>query len=417
MPSRLQDIRNFSVMICDLENYGAWGTGFIVNSDSDQLKIVTAAHVATSLFEKSTTKKIHPRDLIGKHVGIRFFQPVEFEAKRKMAARIAVSFSDFDDDVILLELEGRDPRQEQNYAILGNAEESRDHPYISYGFAEVGGEYPGGRADGLILDLCPSKIVGEYQCEMVQLQANSLSLKIKRGMSGAAVLDKYRNLVVGIVVEFWKQEQAGVAWAANCKVLSFSPMDLTLIQAGVEATIIAFSGQAYDRANYEYINKSGSKLVHTPKPLKNWVGRQSLLLELDRYYWLTPECKLLELVGFGGEGKSSLAQKWMGQFFLDDDPLFPKKRPDHIFWWDFYYQPDVDGFIADLLVFLTGNRNILTKLSSLTSRVRRIEDELNTHFPLGQMGVAHGKMGQVCEKRRPGCRPPLLLFSQRSAFK
>ena len=69
----------------------------------------------------------------------------------------------------------------------------------------------------------------ELSCpEPVQLLSN----QINGGMSGAAVLDKDRNLVVGLVSETWFPDQStkdrDTAWAVNARVLSFEPLSILL---------------------------------------------------------------------------------------------------------------------------------------------------------------------------------------------
>ena len=54
----------------------------------------------------------------------------------------------------------------------------------------------------------------------------------------------------------------------------------------------------------------GVEWNNAPPPLEEWVGREELLAALTRD-WADPERRVTGLIGFGGEGKSSLARRWV----------------------------------------------------------------------------------------------------------
>jgi len=368
MTQALQDIRNFTVMIQDAKTGNLAGTGFIILSDGEKVKIVTAAHVVNAIF-----KVPHPRLVIGETVGVYFPQARELSlSDRRRKAKVEACLEEYDDDVILLALQGKDPRPSffQNQAILGVAEPSHKNPYISYGFPDIGA-YPESTIDGRIVDLTPSHKQGIYQCEVVELNANSKAAKIRRGMSGGAVLDKYRNLVVGIVTSFVDSSLSSKAWAADCKVLSFKPFGLNLLHDVNPVGIPMTPGQAFNRRAYVSVSKPGLELVDAPKSLKHWVGRKDLL-ESIRKAWRDPECNLLELAGFGGQGKSSLAKKWLELFISAKS----ESKPKGIFWWDFYQHKNLDEFAEKLLSFLSISLGTRVKRGSLYTKFREIENQL-----------------------------------------
>ena len=69
------------------------------------------------------------------------------------------------------------------------------------------------------------------QADPVQLESS----QINAGMSGAAVLDVERNLIVGIVSETWfpdlSTKDRDTAWAVNGRVLTLDPLNLPVRDA------------------------------------------------------------------------------------------------------------------------------------------------------------------------------------------
>jgi tetratricopeptide (TPR) repeat protein len=90
------------------------------------------------------------------------------------------------------------------------------------------------------------------------------------------------------------------------------------------------------------------ELSKAPSLLKEWVGREDLL-ELLNQDWIDPRTRIVGLIGFGGEGKSSIARHWIEQL-LNTSSL---PQPDGIFWWGFYEQRNVDAFLESALNYLS----------------------------------------------------------------
>jgi tetratricopeptide (TPR) repeat protein len=90
------------------------------------------------------------------------------------------------------------------------------------------------------------------------------------------------------------------------------------------------------------------------------VGRDDLLASISRD-WASPDRSVTGLIGFGGEGKSSLARRWVDNLLANVSP--PPTlgegpgvgaRPDGVFWWGFYDRPSVDEFFEAALTYMGG---------------------------------------------------------------
>src|SRR5207253_7431034 len=68
--------------------------------------------------------------------------------------------------------------------------------------------------------------------------------------------------------------------------------------------------------------------------------------------WADASKRITGLIGFGGEGKSSLARRWLDELLVGDAQL----RPHGVFWWSFYDRPSVDEFFETALRFMSGER-------------------------------------------------------------
>jgi len=94
----------------------------------------------------------------------------------------------------------------------------------------------------------------------------------------------------------------------------------------------------------------GSAWNNAPPLLEEWVGREDLLQAISAD-WKNPDCRVTGLIGFGGEGKSSLARKWM------NSPLEGGQGGvDGVFWWGFYTKPNVEEFFEAALEYMIGGR-------------------------------------------------------------
>jgi len=104
---------------------------------------------------------------------------------------------------------------------------------------------------------------------------------------------------------------------------------------------------------------------YAPAVLKEWTGRDRLLEQITAD-WNDPEKHVTGLIGFGGEGKSSLACKWVDSLPLTSgEPSSlrsegashePGMGVDGLFWWGFYENRSVDEFLEAALKYMSGGR-------------------------------------------------------------
>lgn len=361
---RLQSLRDFTVQIRDPENKEIVGTGIVVSIDG---KIVTCAHVVEAALG------VHPREAIGKEIGI-YFPQARIDGKKVRIATVVRCFTQHDDDIVLLQLkDGQAPLGPEQIAIIGKANGSEGNEFQSYGYASIG-PYRSKYATGQIMG--PIEIDLSYnislQSELIELRTRD----IRPGMSGGAVLDKKRNLVIGLITQRWdtngRSEDDNIGWAIDALVLTFDPINLVLHEGSLPLLI----------APQPIITTEMSKVIpkqkyawnNAPSSLNEWVGREELLKAMDQD-WRESKKKIIGLIGFGGEGKSSLARRWIDKLLEDD----AKPQPDGVFWWGFYDRPSIDEFFEAALNYIGGgNVDLLYRFPSSTAKA---------HF---LAGVLHG---------------------------
>ncbi|HXQ38602.1 MAG TPA: hypothetical protein VN843_31665, partial [Anaerolineales bacterium] len=90
---------------------------------------------------------------------------------------------------------------------------------------------------------------------------------------------------------------------------------------------------------------------NAPSVLTEWIGRDDLLNQITSD-WNSASKRVTGLIGFGGEGKSSLARKWVDNLINDSIQV----QPDGIFWWGFYENNSVDAFLGTALSYISGGQ-------------------------------------------------------------
>ncbi len=102
-------------------------------------------------------------------------------------------------------------------------------------------------------------------------------------------------------------------------------------------------------------------LSDAPESLESrWVGREDLLSTLN-YDWINSGTCVTELIGFAGEGKSSLARRWFDNLLAD--AYLP--QPDGVFWWNFYDKSrTIDLFLEKAIDYLSNGQAEFNTLMS-----------------------------------------------------
>lgn len=292
---RLQNLRDFTVQIRDVETDAIVGTGIAVSMEG---QIVTCAHVVEAL-------GIDPRNATDAEIGV-YFQFAAGGEKKDRRAIVNRFFQQNDEDIVLLQLtEGPAPLAPEQLPKLGNANQSAGHAFKSFGYRRLS-SYQGLPANGEIIDYAAKPENKNLLCDPVMLT----SQHIDSGMSGAAVLDVERNLVVGIVFETyesaWREKDRDTGFAIDNHVLTFSPFDFVLedepypLQPAPQLRVDVAQATIKEKFYWHA----------APAILDEFTGRDAFLAEITAD-WNDPKKHITGLIGFGGEGKSSLARKWV----------------------------------------------------------------------------------------------------------
>jgi tetratricopeptide (TPR) repeat protein len=388
----LQPIRDIVVQIRHTVTDEIVGTGFVAKEG-----IVTCVHVVRDAGVDTRA----PEGEVGVYSPEREGQSVS------RRARVKGCFPEHDDDVVLLQLaDGQSPLGPELAAVMGPAKGSMLHDFQSFGF-RARDKFRGLYAYGRILGNVPRPADKKLHGEPLMLSSQN----IDRGMSGTPVLDIQRNLITGIIYLSW--DSAGAAcdrdtgFAVDAKVLSFEPLDLALQdedlpKAQAPEPKVDIPAERARVAPIEPLLWNDA-----PTSLVEWVGRDQLLDEITSD-WVNPAVRITGLIGFGGEGKSSLARRWV------EDLLAGKSlpRPDGLFWWGFYERRNVDEFFEAALSYLSGGRIDPDKIPSASMRAQIIAAMLGAGryiFILDGLEVLQHQDGDLYGSL---CSPDLKAFLQ-----
>jgi len=213
-----QNLHDFTVQIRHPSNDAIVGTGIAISLDG---QILTCAHVVKAALG------VHPRQANGTEIGVYFPQARGGEVKARRAT-VDAYFSDHEDDVVLLQLDGPPPLSPEQMPVLGSATTSRRQAsFSSYGYAQAGNRLSR-YADGKIMG--PVEILLKEEEELLGKPLELRTENVRPGMSGGAVLDEEQNLVVGLVTAYWlaRGDPPNMAYATNGHVLTFDPLNLSL---------------------------------------------------------------------------------------------------------------------------------------------------------------------------------------------
>jgi tetratricopeptide (TPR) repeat protein len=341
-----QHPRDYTVQIRVAGTEEIVGTGVIIDAD----RVVTCAHVVRDAGVELHTGGDPAESGV---VDVYYPQAAGSSAEKTRTARVRACFAGTDDDVVLLALDASAPIGPERYAELGEADPSAGHPFRAYGYKRLG-QYQAGHAYGTVMGCveCPPDFV--LQTDPVELDSPHLAA----GMSGAGVLDTERNLVVGLVSEVFyapDDKNRDVGWAVDARVLAFDPLNLPLAEDDRPKQAVT-PPPALPDPRMALLRPTDPIALHgAPPVLDEWVGREDLLAALTRDRD-DPDTTITALIGFGGEGKSSLARKWLSTLLRRANGTPQGRGLEAVFWWSFYDEPSAESFFEALLAFLSGGR-------------------------------------------------------------
>ena len=382
---RLQNLRDFTVQIRKTGTEDILGTGIAASADG---MIITCAGVLEAAFGE------HPGQVAEADVDIYFPQLVGDETKVRQA-KAAVCLSECRDDIVLLQLrDGQMPLEQDKLAVLGSPVSSHANPFMTYGYTPSAG-YVATYAEGTIMGAIEPPFGQTLFTDPVQLKSGPVA----RELNGAAVLDRNRNLVIGLISSNYSsghRKKGDKAYAVDVDVLTREPFR----SFGLSVQDAPFPKRSVPQPKPQTLEEAapdpGIAWNNAPAPLRTWVGRTSLLNDFAGD-WTDSECRIAGLIGFGGEGKSSLARKVADNLLslsqkgereeprvthvpfvthADEQPIFGAKlhgnaaangdvcctwenknqRVDGVFWWGFYTRPGIDEFFEAALTYMSGGR-------------------------------------------------------------
>lgn len=332
-----QNPLEFTVQILHTSNGSVVGTGFVVCASG---KIATCKHVLEDAGVGCDGKLIG-RFLPSKNpasgtVGI-IFPKLDRREEVHVRAKPIAYFPGSKDDVVLLEIVEKIPDflSDQSIAKLGSADPSwrgKGNSFKAYGFRKIE-DHDAVMATGTITVREPVKRGfrgGIVQLTQVVFDGRKL---IDKGMSGSAVLDTDRDLVVGLVYKV----SAPVAWALDANVLGISPMGIPILEErqlpapASQTQVITTSTQKASGSIHAF------EWNEAPKVEGYFVERPNLSRALSED-WNQTTLRVSIVVGFGGDGKSWAVRTWL------ESLLAGAERPDEGFWWNFGVRPSADDF-------------------------------------------------------------------------
>ena len=265
--------------------------------------------------------------------------------------------SEFNDDVVVLEIVTEPPPlRPSQIAVLGTPQLQARHSFKSLGFPQLK-TIAGGYAVGEIVGRVSAPGRAPMRAEPIELNTRRV---VQPGMSGSAVLDEEQNLIVGVIersfIEPADAPGTGLAWAVDAHVLTFDPFLLdiseyphprrTLAPASINEEMVRGATAAHP-GDYYMRRGTTSGVVARDRFMQDLLGHSG-----------DPRRRMVALVGFGGEGKTTVASSWTARIL--EETGMP------IFWWTFT-TPEADTFFASALSHLTTGS--LVSVDSISQRM------------------------------------------------
>lgn len=356
--NRFQPIRDFVVQIRHTSTDAIVGTGFVAREG-----IVTCAHVVRDA-------GVDPHGTDGLEVGV-YYPEREGRSSITKRAKVAACFDQYDDDVVLLHLvEGSSPLGPELAAKFGSAKGSEDHDFRSFGYRRLQ-NYQGLPAFGKIVGHGERPRDKKFHGEPLMLSSQN----IDKGMSGAPVLDTTRNLIIGIIYLAWDSAEGShdrdTGLSVDARVLSLEPLCLSLEENDLPRSSSPSPKIDQQKARESVAIREKVIWNNAPPSLAEWTGREQLLEEITTD-WDDAGVRVIGLVGFGGEGKSSLAREWVDQLLADSS----RPQPEGVFWWGFYERRNVDEFFDAALNYMSGGKIDVKKIPSANMKAQIVTSML-----------------------------------------
>jgi len=368
LPNKYQDPLDFVVQIISSATKTVVGTGFVIVPPDG--KVVTCRHV----FQKAAVPNQKFNGRLEVHVKFDC-QRAFTSPERTFRAYLFAELPDYQDDVVLLQLVDPPFLETEKVAEVASAVRSQANPFRSFGYA-IAGMHRAIQANGVIEGQVPgSRPDLKLKYDPIQLTAPQAD----QGISGAPVVDVERNMIVGIVTEAYVVGKSGknrdLCWAVDGAIINDLLYSKTIqLQPSLDSLPLRFvpavpqpeppvPERRYIKLSYD--------LTRAPMLLPEWVGREELRRQLT-YDYLESKSRTIGLIGFGGEGKSCVARQW-----LDDlQQLEAEKRPDGVFWWDFYVHRSFEEFIEGALTYLTDEQTV-KQYKNTSGRVHALISQLH----------------------------------------
>jgi len=339
---RLQRLKDLTVDIRDAKTEESAGTGVLISAAGFA---VTCAHVVAAC-------RVEPRKVDGGELLVRL-PKTSLHDELNRRAKVFWFPPSYEDDLVILQLEGGSVPPER-VGVCGPAgEDVQGRPFSSWGFRQRGDYRRGLGASGTIVDHVASE--KNYLLEPLQLASDGLD----RGMSGAAVLDTVRNLVVGFVFQVWSPtgslKDRDLAFAVDAGLLSESPLGDMLVTESLAPQAVAqpvLHSEVVASLRSEEVDRGEGKSDESqplPGHLGLFIGRAEALAEADQI-WIDGHTKILGVTGLPGIGKTSLVIEWVRQ----SRALHGEEEVRTPFWWSFDpAKSEEDAFFTSLISFLS----------------------------------------------------------------